>query len=99
MALVPSPAFPPFRSPPMSTRLPLLAALLALLLLPPADARAGDWPGWRGPTGSGYTKEKGLPLEWDGKGGKNVLWKASLKGPTGHSSPVVWGDRVFLTTA
>jgi outer membrane protein assembly factor BamB len=47
----------------------------------------------------GYTDQKDLPLTWDGKTGENVLWKISLKGTTGHSSPIVWGDRVFLTTA
>ena len=69
------------------------------LLTGPGVGKAGDWPQWRGPTGVGYTDETGLPLSWDGKTGENVLWKASLKGTTGHSSPVVWGDRVFITTA
>ena len=36
---------------------------------------AGDWPGWRGPTGLGYTDEKALPLTWNGKTGENVVWK------------------------
>jgi outer membrane protein assembly factor BamB len=83
------------------------AAVLAGLLLAPA-AGAGDWPGWRGPTGQGHTDEKGLPLTWDGKAGKNVRWKVLLHGGVknnpemnspGWSSPVVWGDRVLLTTA
>ncbi len=69
---------------------------------------AGNWPGWRGPTGLGYCEEKGLPLTWDGKTGKNVLWKALLHGGAkqnqemnspGWSCPIVWGDRIFLTTA
>jgi outer membrane protein assembly factor BamB len=47
----------------------------------------------------GYADEKDLPLTWDGKTGENILWKASLEGTTGHSSPIVWGDRVFITTA
>jgi outer membrane protein assembly factor BamB len=85
-----------------------LTALLAGLLLAPAAARAGDWPGWRGPTAQGHTDEKGLPLTWDGKTGKNVLWKVLLHGGVknnpemnspGWSSPIVWGDRVFITTA
>jgi outer membrane protein assembly factor BamB len=42
--------------------------------------------------------EQGLPLEWDVRTGKNVRWKAAVPG-LGHSSPVVWGDRVFVTTA
>jgi outer membrane protein assembly factor BamB len=60
---------------------------------------AGDWPQWRGPTGIGVTDEKELPLKWDGKNGENIAWKASLKGTTGHSSPIVFGDRVFVTTS
>jgi outer membrane protein assembly factor BamB len=85
-----------------------LTALLAGLLLAPAAARAGDWPGWRGPTAQGHTDEKGLPLTWDGKTGKNVLWKVLLQGGVknnpemnspGWSSPIVWGDRIFITTA
>jgi outer membrane protein assembly factor BamB len=64
-----------------------------------APAQAGNWPCWRGPTGSGYTDEKDLPLKWDGKSGEGVVWKAALKNSTGHSCPIVWGDRVFITTA
>jgi outer membrane protein assembly factor BamB len=68
---------------------------------------AGDWPGWRGPTGLGYSEEKDLPLTWDAKTGKNVLWKAPLlagrknapMASPGWSCPIVWRDRVFLTTA
>jgi len=60
---------------------------------------AGNWPGWRGPTGVGSTDETNLPLTWDGKKGENIVWKVPLKGTTGHSSPIVWGDRVFITTA
>jgi hypothetical protein len=57
------------------------------------EGQAGDWPGWRGPTGAGCTDEKDLPLKWDGKTGQNVFWKASLEGTTGHACPIVWGDR------
>ena len=57
-------------------------------------AMAGHWPGWRGPAGNGQSVEKDLPLKWDAK--ENVRWKIELPGP-GNSSPVVWGDRVFLT--
>jgi outer membrane protein assembly factor BamB len=82
--------------------------VLALAALPPHQGRAGDWPGWRGPTGLGYTEEKDLPLTWDAKTGKNVLWKTLLHGGVrnnpefsspGWSCPIVWGDRLFLTTA
>jgi outer membrane protein assembly factor BamB len=66
-------------------------------LVSPAVTRAGDWPGWRGPTGCGTTDERGLVLNWDGKSGEGIAWKAPLAG-SGHSSPIVWGDRVFITT-
>jgi outer membrane protein assembly factor BamB len=79
----------------------------ALILGGSLFASAGDWPGWRGPTGLGYTEEKDLPLTWDAKTAKNVLWKAPLlashkKAPMaspGWSCPIVWRDRVFVTTA
>jgi outer membrane protein assembly factor BamB len=74
-------------------------AVLALVVPSRQAARAGNWPGWRGPTGSGYCDEKDLPLHWNGKTGEAVLWKTPLKDTTGHSSPVVWEDRVFITTA
>jgi outer membrane protein assembly factor BamB len=74
----------------------LLLAGLAALIVPPGGGRAGDWPGWRGPTGLGVTDERDLPLTWDGKTGTNVLWKAPLPGE-GQSSPIAWRDRVLVT--
>jgi outer membrane protein assembly factor BamB len=68
---------------------------LALLAVT-AAASAEDWPGWRGPTGLGVSAEKNLPVEWDRT--KNVRWKAALPAP-GNSTPVIWGDRVFVTQA
>lgn len=59
---------------------------------------AGNWPCWRGPTGMGYTEEKDLPLEWDAKAQKNLLWKVPIGG-IGNSSPIVWGDKVFITAS
>jgi outer membrane protein assembly factor BamB len=71
-----------------------LVSLLALLFT--ATARGEDpWPRWGGPGGTSQTAESGLPLEISGD---NIVWKAQLKG-FGQSMPVVWGDRVFLTTA
>src|SRR5438046_9380653 len=61
-----------------------------------ALARADDWPQFRGQNGSGLSKEAKLPAEWAAD--KNVLWKAKLPG-YGWSSPVIAGDRVFVTTA
>src|SRR5262245_5885273 len=71
-----------------------LLALTLLLPLFPA-ARAEEWPAWRGPRGDGTSAEKGVPLKW-GKA-ENVRWKVAIPG-VGHSSPVVHGDRVFVTT-
>ena len=59
-------------------------------------ADEANWPGWRGPEGSGISAEKNLPEEWSAT--KNVKWKTPVVGK-GYSSPIVWGRRVFLTTA
>jgi outer membrane protein assembly factor BamB len=77
----------------------IAAIVLLTLTLCPTYAQAGDWPQFRGPTGMGTTDERGLPTEWDAKSGKNVLWKSPLPANTApYSSPVVWKDRVFVTT-
>lgn len=57
---------------------------------------AGSWGQWRGPDGTGYAPEADPPVVWDER--RNVRWKAAIPGH-GHSSPVVWGDRVYVTTA
>lgn len=70
----------------------MLAIILLLLLSPWVD----DWPQFRGPTGQGVSDEKGLPLTWSET--KNVRWKVAIPG-RGWSSPVIQGDRIWLTTA
>ena len=55
------------------------------------------WPQWRGPDGAGLSDQTNLPVRWDSSG-DNIRWKTRIPGE-GHSSPVVTGDRVFLTTA
>jgi outer membrane protein assembly factor BamB len=70
----------------------VLAVLAGLAV---AAAGGFDWPGWRGPRGDGRSPEPHFPLHWGPT--QNVQWKAEVPGQ-GHSSPVVWGDRVFLTT-
>ena len=79
----------------------LTFAIMAGTLTP---AWAEDWPGWRGPSGMGQSTEKNLPVVWGGKDGRNVLWKVPLFAGTddvrfdqNQSSPVVRGDRVFVT--
>lgn len=76
----------------MSSR--MLATLLVISLA--ATARADNWPGWRGADGQGHCNEKGLPLTWDAK--TNVRWKVKLP-DQGSSTPIIWGDRVFMTQA
>ena len=56
---------------------------------------ADDWPHWRGPSASGVTAETGLPARWSET--ENIAWKAPLRG-LGVSSPIVWGDLVFVTS-
>lgn len=59
------------------------------------SASAADWPSWRGPRGDGVCDEADVPLRWSKS--ENVAWTTALPGK-GHSSPIVWGDRVFVTT-
>ena len=66
------------------------------LLLSAALLRAENWPQFRGPTGQGLSVEKKLPLNWSAN--SNVLWQTAIPGES-WSSPIVWGDRVFVTTA
>jgi outer membrane protein assembly factor BamB len=61
-----------------------------------AAASFAEWANWRGPNQSGVAEAKGLPAEWSAT--RNIAWKTAIPG-RGHSSPVVWGNRVFLTTA
>src|SRR5690349_10331049 len=62
---------------------------------PPA-ADLDQWPQWRGPLFNGVAPHANPPTEWSET--KNVRWKVALPGK-GHSTPVVWGDRVFVTSA
>jgi outer membrane protein assembly factor BamB len=69
--------------------LPIVIAMSALTF-----AAADDWPGWRGPTANGISPLKNIPSSWSAD--RNIAWKTPLEG-RGLSSPVVWGDRIFLT--
>jgi outer membrane protein assembly factor BamB len=70
-------------------------ALLVFLSLTTVGS-AANWPQWRGPDGSGISNEKNLPAEWSPS--KNIKWKTPIAG-RGHSSPIVWGKYIFVTTA
>lgn len=58
----------------------------------------GSWPTFRGPQASGIAEGQNLPDEWNGKTGQNILWHTPIPG-LAHSSPIVWGNRVFVTSA
>jgi outer membrane protein assembly factor BamB len=62
------------------------------------DVVPANWPQFRGQDATGVADGQDPPLTWDVKTGTNVLWKTPIPG-LGHSCPVIWGDRVFLTTA
>ena len=70
----------------LAAGLPFLAAF---------EVTAQNWPQWRGPSSAGVSSESGLPTRWSAS--ENVAWKASLAG-LGTSSPIVWGDSVFVTS-
>ena len=79
-------------------RIPILCVLRALLVIAASGVRVGaaDWPAWRGREGTGICREDKLPLHWSTN--QNVRWRVPLPDP-GNSTPIVWGNRVFLTQA
>lgn len=58
----------------------------------------GNWPSFRGPQASGIAEKQNLPDRWDARSGENILWRTAIPG-LAHSSPVVWGNRIFVTSA
>jgi outer membrane protein assembly factor BamB len=76
-------------------RQPRFVLALGAFLAAAASAGADNWPRFRGTNGTGVAADKGVPVKW---GAGDVLWKVELPG-VGHSSPVVWGDRLFLQTS
>src|SRR5437879_11431136 len=81
---------------PLSPHLNISASILcvaAFQLLPASDP--GQWPKWRGPDDNGMALTD-APLHWSET--ENIKWKAAIPG-RGHSSPVLWGDKIFVTTA
>jgi outer membrane protein assembly factor BamB len=63
----------------------------------PATAK-GSWPSFRGPQASGIAEGQNLPDSWNVKTGENILWRTPIPG-LAHSSPVIWGNRIFVTSA
>src|SRR6266480_5043795 len=75
-----------------SPRIFLIFFLIGLLGF---SVLADNWPQWRGKDANGISNEKGLPTSWSAE--ENIAWKVSLPG-RGTSTPIVWGDQVFLTS-
>jgi outer membrane protein assembly factor BamB len=75
-------------------RVSLLALVVGFSAV--ANARGENWPQWRGAKLDGISNESGLPEKWSKS--ENVAWRFALPGPAG-STPVVWGDRIYLTSA
>ena len=76
--------------------LALAAATSTAALIVAAAEPAANWPTWRGPDSTGVASKANPPTTW--AEGKNVRWKIELPG-RGAGSPIVWGDRVYVTTA
>lgn len=74
----------------------LTLCLLAAAFAAADHARGENWPQWRGARHDAISREKGLPVSWSKT--ENVVWRLALPGP-GGSTPVVWDDHIFLTSA
>ncbi len=75
-----------------------LALIFFFLCLISVSARAQNWPQFRGPLASGVAEGKSAPVKWDAEKSTNIKWKTPIPGLS-HSSPIVWGNKVFITTA
>ena len=87
----------------MRTTIPFALFLLLASLLPAAaafgqsdDAWQKNWPQWRGPLANGFSATADPPVEWGPD--HNIKWKVAVPGQ-GESTPIVWNDRIFITTA
>lgn len=78
----------------MLSRLP--AALLLVVLFTSSAWADKNWPEFRGPRGNGASDSTGLPLSWSAT--QNIRWKTDIRGKA-WSSPVIWGDQIWVTTA
>jgi len=75
----------------------LLAGLALGMAFLSARAADTDWPQFRGPNASGVAEKSAVPTTWNVETGENILWRVPVPG-LAHSSPIVWGDRVYITT-
>lgn len=75
----------------------MMIVVAALLSAQAGGASEGEnWPDWRGPAADGHSSATGLPLTWSET--ENIVWKTAIH-DAGYSTPVVWGDQIWLTTA
>ncbi len=79
----------------MAILLPVLLAALTAASSAPPD---GNWPSFRGPSASGVADGQQLPQHWNGETLENIRWKTLIPG-LAHSSPIVWGERIYVTSA
>lgn len=70
--------------------------LAAMVVLAGVSLHAENWPQWRGPQANGLSAERGLPLTWSVS--ENITWKLAMPAFSG-STPIIWGERIFLNTA
>jgi outer membrane protein assembly factor BamB len=77
-----------------ATRQPTDAVQLSVVR--PAPGSDDQWPRFRGPDAQGHSLAKGLPIHWSSS--ENILWRTPLAG-SGNSSPIIWGERIFLTSS
>lgn len=80
----------------LSKRMSVLILAISLFYLLTASSTVENWPHWRGPDNNGISSEKGLPMTWSQS--ENVKWRLELPG-SAPSTPVIWNDRIFLTSA
>lgn len=82
----------------MPARLLICLLFLTLSSVAQTKPKQNDWPSFRGAYARGVAEGQNLPESWDGEKGANIKWKAAIPG-LAHSSPIIWGNRLFLTTA
>lgn len=75
---------------------PLVVVTLIAAAAQATEPASDNWPSFRGPNASGIAEGHALPTKWNAQAGENVKWKTPIPG-LGHASPVIWGDRIFVT--
>lgn len=74
------------------------ALILIFYVFVAFTVQAQDWPSFRGSNASGVSDSNPLPVQWNAETSQNIKWKTAIEG-LGHSSPVVWNNKIFLTAA